>query len=166
MLNRIFCPIAALALAACGPLPQLPQLPGMQPDFRSVALGPDGGYQLPNVPVQIAADACNAEAFVEGYKATYYVTWNQFVGPKEGIYQQLARQQPKDARVAWNLALYRSKRFNLNGYDNKTSVYGMQNLTSSNYALRCAAVSYQKGQNAGTAEAVAAFKRLETQERM
>ena len=153
MLKRLL-PIAAVALAACAPLPPLPPLPGMQPAARSVALGPAGGYQQPNVTVQVAADACNADAFIEGYKGDYYLTWNQFVGPKEGIYQQLARQQPSDARVAWNLALYKGKRFNLNGYDNKTSVYGMQNLTSQDYAIRCAATSYQKGKNAGTAAAM------------
>ncbi len=164
MLKRLL-PIAAVALAACAPLPPLPPLPGMQPAARSVALGPAGGYQQPNVTVQVAADACNADAFIEGYKADYYLTWNQFVGPKEGIYQQLARQQPSDARVAWNLALYKGKRFNLNGYDNKTSVYGMQNLTSQDYAIRCAATSYQKGKNAGTAAAMSAYKQLEAQER-
>jgi hypothetical protein len=115
--------------------------------------------------VQVAADACNADAFIEGYKADYYLTWNQFVGPKEGIYQQLARQQPSNARAAWNLALYKGKRFNLNGYDNKTSVYGMQNLTSTDYTVRCAATSYQKGKNAGTAAAMSAYKQLEAQER-
>ena len=164
MLQRLL-PITVLALAACAPLPSLPPLPGMQPAGRSVALGPAGGYQQPNMTVQVAVDACNADAFIEGYKADYYLTWNQFVGPKEGIYQQLARQQPSNARAAWNLALYKGKRFNLNGYDNKTSVYGMQNLTSTDYAVRCAATSYQKGKNAGTAAAMSAYKQLEAQER-
>ena len=160
MLKRLLS-VAAVALAACAPLPPLPQ-----PAGRSVDLGPAGGYQQPNVTVQVAADACNADAFIEGYKADYYLTWNQFVGPKEGIYQQLARQQPSDARVAWNLALYKGKRFNLNAYDNKTSVYGMQNLTSTDYAVRCAATSYQKGKNAGNAAAMNAYRQLAAQERM
>jgi hypothetical protein len=54
----------------------------------------------------------------------------------------------------------------LHGYDNKTSVYGMQNLTSTNYAIRCAATSYQKGKNAGASAALSAYKQLEAQERM
>lgn len=165
MLKRLL-PIAIVVLAACSPLPPLPPLPGMQPASRSVVLGPAGGYQVPNVTVQVAADVCNADAFIEGYKADYYLTWNQLVGSKEGIYQQLARQQPSNARVAWNLALYKGKLFNLKGYDNKTSVYGMQNLISTDDAVRCAATSYQKGKNAGTAAAMNAYKKLEAQERM
>lgn len=41
----------------------------------------------------------------------------------------------------------------------------MQNLTSPDYAIRCAATSYQKGKNAGTAAAMSAYKQLEAQER-
>jgi len=166
MLRRLV-PVAAVVLAACAPLPPLPPLPTLpgQQAARNVTLGPAGGYQQPNVVIPVGSDACNADAFMEGYKADYYLTWNQFVGPKEGIYQTNANQRPGDARVAWNLALYKGKRFNLNGYDNKTAVYGMQNLTSSDYTVRCAATSYQKGKNAGTAAALQAYKALEAQER-
>jgi|GEM_PF-2133570 len=162
MLKRVMlATTVAATLAACAPLPQLPTIGG-----RAVTLGPPGGYQEPNVTVAIPPDACNADAFIEGYKAAYYLTWNQFVGPKEGIYQTQAQQRPGDARVAWNLSLYKGKRFNLNGYDDRATIYGPQNLVSPDYALRCAAISYQKGKNAGTAAAMQAYKQLEAQERL
>lgn len=168
MLKRlILAATVAATLAACAPLPKLPQLPTIGGRAVTLTLGPSGGYQEPNVTVAVPPDACNADAFIEGYKADYYLTWNRFVGPKESIYQTQAQQRPSDARVAWNLSLYKGKQFNLNGYDDRAAaIYGMQNLVSPDYALRCAATSYQKGKNAGTAAAMQAYKQLEAQERL
>ncbi len=163
----ILAATVAATLAACAPLPKLPQLPTIGGRAVTLTLGPSGGYQEPNVTVAVPPDACNADAFIEGYKADYYLTWNRFVGPKESIYQTQAQQRPSDARVAWNLSLYKGKQFNLNGYDDRAAaIYGMQNLVSPDYALRCAATSYQKGKNAGTAAAMQAYKQLEAQERL
>lgn len=153
---------AALALSACV---QLPTLPGAQPVASSGVMGPPGGYQQPWTAVPTAPDACNSQAFMEGYKAEYYLTWNRLIGPKQGMFEMQAKQRPADPVVAWNASLYKGKLFNLQGYDNGQSRYGMHNITSTDYLKRCAATSYQKGQNAGGAAALQGFRELEVKER-
>lgn len=156
---------AALALSACVQLPTLPTLPGAQPVASSGVMGPPGGYQQPWTAVPTAPDACNSQAFMEGYKAEYYLTWNRLIGPKQGMFEMQAKQRPTDPVVAWNASLYKGKLFNLQGYDNGQSRYGMHNITSTDYLKRCAATSYQKGQNAGGAAALQGFRELEAKER-
>ena len=98
---------------------------------------------------------------MEGYKGEYYLTWNRLIGPKQGMFDMQAKQRPADPAVAWNASLYKGKLFNLQGYDNGQSRYGMQNITSTDYLKRCAATSYQKGQNAGGAAALQGFRELD-----
>lgn len=155
--------MAVLSLSACGPLPPLPALPSAQPRVQTI--GPAGGYQEVNVPIPVSSEACNGSAFVEGFKADYYLRWNQLVGSKESLFALQARQQPSDPNAAWNLRLYQGKRFNLTGYDTKSDLYGPQQLASQNYNERCAANSYQMGKNAGASAAQKAYGRLVAQER-
>lgn len=153
---------AAIALSACAPLPPLPAPAGSS---VPTTLGPAGGYQEPNINVSVPADAgCNSVAFVDGYKAGYYQTWNQYIGPKESVYQLNAQQSPADQRIAHNLGLYKGKRFNLASYDNRAGFY-LPMLGSPDFNKRCAATAYQKGQNLGTSAALTAFRTLTAQER-
>lgn len=156
--------LAALAasISACAPLPPLPAPAGAG---VSTTLGPAGGYQEPNVNITVPIDAgCNSVAYVDGYKAGYYQTWNQYIGPKESVYQLNATQSPADQRIAFNNALYKGKRFNLAAFDNKAGFY-LPMLGSPDFNKRCAATAYQKGQNTGTAAALTAFRALVAQER-
>lgn len=155
--------MAVLALSACGPLPPLPPLPGTQPRVQTI--GPAGGYQEVNVAIPVSSEACNANAFIEGFKADYFSRWNQLVGTKEGIFALQVRHEPANANAAWNLRLYRGKLFNLSRYDSKDDPYGPQHLVSQDYNERCAANSYQMGRNAGASAAQKAYRRLVEQER-
>lgn len=155
--------MAVLSLSACGPLPPLPALPSAQPRVQTI--GPAGGYQEVNVAIPVSSEACNANAFIEGFKADYFNRWNQLVGTKESIFALQVRHEPSNANAAWNLRLYQGKLFNLSRYDSRGDLYGLQLLASQNYNERCAANSYQMGRNAGAAAAQKAYQRLAVQER-
>lgn len=159
--------LAALAasISACAPLPPLPALQAPAGAGVSTTLGPAGGYQEPNVNITVPIDAaCNSVAYVDGYKAGYYQTWNQYIGPKESIYQLNATQYPTDQRIAFNNALYKGKRFNQAAFDSKAGFY-LPMLSSPDLNKRCTATAYQKGQNTGTAAALTAYRALAAKER-
>lgn len=157
-----------IGVVACAPLPQTtqqaPQVAAPAAVRIIATFGPDDGYQMQDVKIPIGADVCDRLAFVDGFKRDYFFGWNQFVGPKESTYGYMLLATPRDQRVIWNSKLYKNKKFNLKGFDEKNHLYGPQRQNSPDSIVRCSVGSYEQGKRAGTAAAYKDFRVIEVQE--
>lgn len=157
---KLIAPLTVAILSACAPLSQQGGLSAVN---RGDAIGPAGGYRQ-FVTIEPSGEVCNKEAHKEGFIASYYKTWNMFVGAKERIYLQSSFGKPKDSPEAFNRSLYIGKQFNLSGKNYESSAYGLYDANVSDFK-RCSAFSYTRGRNDGTLAAMNDYKTLERQEK-
>ncbi len=125
-------------------------------------LGDGSGYQ-PALNVAVPAGVCNQQAFIDGFKDSYLVSWNQQVGTKVAQYTAEASQAHASAAAKQNLALYKARMIGAKKYVGHAMDYKLD--VSSFNADNCPYRSYQKGQSAGMDAVASDWKALVAQER-
>lgn len=125
-------------------------------------IGGSEGY-LKYVDLQAPEDACNKQAFKEGFISSYLLTWNDWVGAKERYFSNASFSEPVESAARQNHLMYQKKIFNLAGLDLDSRPYSTDNAYRDEVA-RCAVTSYGRGRNAGTVAATDDFKDLEKRE--
>jgi len=107
------------------------------------ALGDGSGYQ-PNFNVSVPGTVCNRQAYLDGFKDSYLVQWNQFVDGKQTMYRTMAKQDQRNAPAKQNADLYKSRQIGAMRYMGHQADYP-PDFTANNCAYR----SYVAGQTAG-----------------
>ena len=124
-------------------------------------LGDGSGYQ-PVLNIAVPGGVCHQQAFMDGFKDSYLLNWNQFVGTKVAHYTAETMKPNHSAAAKKNLALYQSRVIGAKKYIGHAMTYQLD--ASSLNANNCPYQSYQKGQSAGMNAVSADWKDLVAQE--
>lgn len=121
------------------------------PSQVTVAVWGDGSGYQPTFAIDVPPDACDSEAYVDGFKDSFISNWNPTIRTKYDLFRLRAMNNRKDAAAVANRDMYQAKLIGTKrGYVSNLSKYQPKYGMRSNLEM-CQQNSYYSGKQAGAA---------------
>ena len=104
----------AIPLFACTPMPK---------QWPEETFGSPGGY-VKTLKIAPPPDICDPDAYINGYRHGYMLSWNQEIKKILDMYGSTLRQNPQDAKAKADSEFYMGKLFDLGNVDQEENRYG------------------------------------------